>query len=169
MSINSISAATSYYSFSSVGNEDELLKRKLIALGIAPTGNLSVDRNLLIKAEKTQKGEEKSSVSVQQNQPTQQQAGGAASAGVPQEWKNLMRQLGIISSNDVDVDYIKATAEVKQRILYAKDETEKTKYRGIQEKMDLFVSNYHPESSSASSAMVGATLLGEMNKASMVK
>lgn len=166
MSINSISAATSYYSFSSNSSEDELIKKKLIALGIAPTGNSSVDKSLLQRAEKAQSSNESKSVSA--SKPQKSQMAGSPPP-IPSEWQSLMNQLGITPTGDLDKDYKKAITEVKLRIANAKTEPEKDKYRSLQTQIDNFVANNQNSTASAATAMVGASMLSEMNKISLLK
>lgn len=171
MSINSISAASSYYSsITSVGNNDEyeLVKRRLLALGIVPIGNENVDKLVLQKSEKPQKSDEDNANPVKRAKPSQQQMDGASS-NILIAWQNLMQELGLTASGDIDADYRRAIAVIKSKIANTTDEAEKNKYRSLQTKIDKLVADNLSSSASAATAMVGASALADMNKAYLVK
>lgn len=168
MSINSISAASSYYSFSSINNdEEELIKKKLLALGIVPTGNAAADKILLQKAEKEAKTKNVETSAVGNSNSAQPQSG-AISNAIPTEWINLMAQVGVTATKDIDADYQKATAIIKSKLTNCTDEVQKKKYRSLQEQIDKFVANNQSSLASAATAMVGATMLSQMNKISLL-
>ena len=164
MSINSISAASSYYYSSGIDSEYELIKQRLKALGISPTGSKSTDKLLLEKAEKTQKSstvksaEQAQSASISsQNQPA-----------APPEWQKLMQEAGITPSGDLYTDYKNAVDAVNSKIQSANSDSEKTKYIDLLDRINRFMSNNQELVSSSSSAMVGASALSAINKALLV-
>ncbi len=161
MSISAISSAISYYSLGS-GSDYDLIKQKLIALGIAPSGQESIDRAKLKQAEASQKSDNKS-------HPSNLSKGLArshSSESLPSSWLELLSQLGITSSGDIDTDYERAVAEIKKRLANSKNEPEKEKYRTLQTQIEKFVADFSSSQASAS-AMVGASALAAMNKASL--
>lgn len=161
MSIGAISSAISYYSLGSVSDYD-LIKQKLIVLGVVPSGQESVDRAKLKLVEASQKSDNKSHLSTL----SKGMARSHSPESLPSSWLELLSQLGITSSGDIDTDYEKAIAEIKKRLGNAKNEPEKEKYRILQIQIEKFVADFSSSQASAS-AMVGASALAAMNKASL--
>lgn len=168
MSINAISGFGSFYASPVTVLDYETVKKQLQNKGIAPTGNESVDRSLLAQANNSNNAAVKN-VSLLQNNASQ--AGGVpGQTQIPQEWQDLLAQLGLTSTGDINEDYDKATAVVKEKIKYASTDADKNKYINLKSQIDDYISNNAMNlSSAASSSMVGASMLASLNKAMMIK
>ncbi len=165
MSINAIAAGNSYYS-SSIDAEYELIKQRLKALGLAPSGNKAADKLLLQKTEKPQQSSSTSS-SLNNIMPT----GAEKSQGqppLPPGWKELMAQLGITSSGDVEIDYKKAVLVIAEKLSATSDEAEKSKYKNIQTKIERVRNEFIKSKLMSPNEMTGATALSDMNRALLV-
>lgn len=167
MTINSISAFGSYYSSSIKVLDYETVKKQLQIKGIAPTGNESIDRALLSQSNNSENSAIKN-ISLLKNNSAQ--IGNTASVNqIPLEWQDLLSQLGLTTTGDINKDYDKAIVIVEQKIKYATTEEEKNKYTGLKSQINDFISNNSMNLSSIASAMVGASMLASINKATMIK
>lgn len=167
MSINAISSIGSYYSSPVMVLDYETVKKQLQDKGIAPTGNENVDRSLLTQASNSSSAPVKNNSLLQNN--ASQVGGVSPQTQIPQEWQDLLAQLGLTSTGDINEDYDKATEAVKEKIKYAATDADRNKYVDLKSQIDDYVSNNSMNIASAASSMVGASMLANINKAMMIK
>lgn len=168
MAIGAVSSVGSSAYTSTTSNDDEYVKLKLKQLGLTSTGNPAADKLLIQQTEQAKKSESAQGAGgTKKAKSSSQQSSASSAQALPQEWQDLMAQLGITSTGDIDQDYQKALDEIKSKLANATTDSDKDKYRTLQGQIEKFVADQASNSASAASAMVGASALGEMNKASL--
>lgn len=149
MSISSLNSATSGYYSPTVDSEYEKIKKKLLELGIEPTGNKEVDKAKLQKAEKE----------IEKNKEREKKQSGHGEP--PQELMRILNQLGLQPSGDIKTDCNNAENVITAKLDTAKNADDKEKYQNLKTDLEEFKAN-DPTINSA--IMLGASALANLNR-----
>ena len=172
MVISAISGFSSRYAYLQIDTEYDEIKRKLLSLGVSPTGTKSVDKIKLEGALKERELEEAQKAS-QQVKSTSEDA--AFSTTLKPLDKNtelsvILQQLGITQTDNLEDDYRKAVNILKTKFLNETSMIELSRLKDLKSDLDRIASEYgYSTISIAASEMIGASALGEMNKVMMLQ
>lgn len=172
MVVSAISAFSSRYAFLQIDTEYDEIKRRLIALGVTPSGVKSVDKIKLEGAERERALEESQKVNSEQPKVSEEAAFTTTLKPLEEntELSVILQQLGITQTDDLEDDYRKAINVLRSRFMNETSMMELTRLRDLKSDLDRIVTDYgYSTISIASSEMTGASALGEMNKVMMLQ
>lgn len=173
MVVNAISAFSGGYSYLQIDTEYDEIKRRLMALGVTPSGRKSVDKIKLEGAEKERALEATQRTTTEQVKSTADEAAFTSTLKPLNEHTELisiLQQLGIAPTDDLKEDYRKAINVLRSRFMNESSMIELTRLKDLKSDLDRIASEYgYSVISIASSEMTGASALGEMNKVMMLQ
>ena len=173
MVVSAISAFSSRYAYLQIDAEHDEIKRRLLALGVTPTGSKSVDKIKLEGAERERELEATQKANANQSTKVEEEAAFSTTL-IPlnknTELSIILQQLGITQTDNLEDDYRKAINALRTRFMNEKSMIELTMLRDLKSDLDRIVTDYgYSTISIASSEMTGASALGEMNKVMMLQ
>lgn len=170
MAINAVTGIFGSSYIQPVDLEYEEIKKQLIAMGLQPSGSKNTDKAKLREAimekelEASQKanGSTSTTASTQTTQPEETDK-------ITQKYKDVLIELGITQTDDVKFDYDQAVKKIEYRLRTTTDEYERRHLLQLKSDIDYEVNamGYSIQTLS-SSAMTGATAMGDMNKQMLV-
>lgn len=171
MAINAISGLFgSSYSTKQIDTEYEEIKKQLMAMGLEPSGSKTADKVKLNQAikekelEEAQKANSSSTISnAAQTEETEE------TDELTETYKNILTELGVTQTDDVEYDYDQAIKQIESKLKEAADPYEQSRLLSLKSRLDYEVNSMgYSVQSLSSSAMTGATAMGEMNKQMLV-
>ena len=172
MVVSAISAFSSRYAFLQIDTEYDEIKRRLIALGVMPSGTKSVDKIKLEGAQREKALEEAQKTTAEQSKVSEEAAFSTTLKPLDEnsELISILQQLGITQTDDLEDDYRKAINVLRNRFMNESSMIELSRLRDLKSDLDRIASEYgYSTISIASSEMTGASALGEMNKVMMLQ
>lgn len=172
MSINAINGLSSGYAGASqVDTEYEEIKKKLMALGVTPSGNKTVDKVKLEQAQRESELENAQKTASEQAKPTNNvsMTEEPAEEEESDEFVSYLTQINVSQTGDVENDYRNAINELRSRFLAETDPSELSQLRTVKDGLDRIMASLgYSTISIAASEMSGATAKGEQNKVMML-
>ena len=172
MVISAISGFSSKYAYLQIDTEYDEIKRKLLSLGVTPTGTKSVDKIKLEGALKERELEEAQKAS-QQTKATSEEAEFSTSLkplSENTELSTILQQLGITQTDNLENDYRNAINALRIRFMNESSMIELARLRDLKSDLDRIATEYgYSTTSISASEMTGASALSEMNKVMMLQ
>ena len=172
MVVNAISGFSSRYAFLQIDTEYDEIKKRLMSLGITPSGAKSVDKTRLEAAIKEQELEASQNVTTERIKSTNEAAFTTNLKPLDEnsELISILNQLGLPQTDDLKEDYRKAINVLRSRFINETNMIELTRLRDLKSDLDRIATEYgYSTISIATSEMTGATALAEMNKVMMLQ
>ncbi len=170
MVVSAILGFSGRYAFLQIDTEYDEIKRRLIALGVTPSGSKSVDKIKLEGAQRERALEESQKATSEQSKVSEEAAFSTTLKPLEEntELSIILQRLGITQTDDLENDYRKAINALRNRFMNETSMIEIARLRDLKTDLDRIVTEYgYSTFSIASSEMTGASALGEMNKVMM--